>query len=225
MITIRQHFCAAALGLVAIASPFSARAGESVASGTVSMMINPGRCEISGQSIDLGVFQQNQTWRDVGERIGYINESNLWVTGAMGDRYATFGSILCDAGMPYSLTITGSSSSPDQVAWLPLKGAVRFSLQNGRAVYLIPAVRTLDGQEVVHNYDWNGMGQTMIEDRPLAGVGAGHPQAVVGHLILGTDLSALPDHSYLPSNGGASLDERIGQSGMLSDTLTYTLTF
>lgn len=221
MITVKKHVYAVALGVLALASPFSAKAGTSTSTGTVSILINPGGCEIAGANIDLGVFQANQTWRNVGERLGYISESRLWVQGSQGDRYVSFGKILCDLGMPYTLAMTGSGAGPDEVGGLSINNAVRMMLREGPAVYLIPFVRTLDGVEVPHPQDLNGMGKAMVNGATVSGVGTAQLQEVRGHFTMGVKAPGASS----PGLDSPGLDDRITQTGVLSDTLTYTLTF
>lgn len=206
---------AAALGLAAAILPFSARAGTSTSTGTVSMLINPGGCEVAGTNIDLGTFQANQTWRSMGERLGYVDENSQWVRSTMGNEYVTFGTILCDVGMPYTLSITGSETDSQVLAWWSKQGAVRLPLSDGRVVRLLQTVKTIDGQEL-NNANWPGMGQTMTGGITVTGVGNAVRQVIRGHMLLALDVM---------DPNGPRLDDRINQSGVLSDTLTYTLTF
>lgn len=223
---------AAALGLAAAILPFSAHAGTSTSTGTVSMIIEPSGCEVAGANINLGTYQANQTWYTVARRLGYITRDMQWVTGTMGDEYVNYGTVICDSGVPYTLAITGSASSSDNMGWLPVQGAVRLSFGNGVSVYLLQTVKTLDGKIVEHN-NWGGMGQTMTGGTTISGVGTGNVQQIRGHMVLSVDVNknspVYGSTTQIPA-GTPALESRIGapdQMGtwILMDTLTYTLTF
>lgn len=196
-------FTKIALAAGAIAAlPAAAQAGTSTATGTATLtVIN--QCNVAGANINLGTYTTSQTWGDVGNSLGKIDEWGTYVPGSKGLEYMNFGSVTCDAGVPYTLTVTGASHYNIGIT------------HNGKTAKFIPAIKKLGSATVADNdVSVPGAGAN-VAYYELSGTGTGSAQALLGSAIL-----SFPDMytSAVPS-------DTFGATGVATDTLTYTLNF
>lgn len=186
---------------------------ETVSANGTAVFAVVNLCSVTGASIDLGINGSVQPLADVAAAQGWYLSGSRGGTvgtginsGMQGFAYASFGSVTCDAGMPYSVLITGNGQFNS--AQLRIDGAMsRFLL----------AVKKLGGAEVPDNAgpDFAGSGHQMAFGA-LPGTGTGAAQVLVGSAVLDLDTSAVMTSR---SNGPAR------SAGAYSDKLTYTLVF
>lgn len=204
MISNFKNLSSAALIVAAMTLPGVAQAGTGSASGT-SIMTVVNQCSVSGTNISLGTYLGTHTWYTVGNATG-INFTNTYTAGTQGQEYLNFGSVTCDAGTPYTLSIAGTGTG----------GAVKLTVNSSVSAFQ-PAVKRLGGT-VVSDSDaaFSGVGNIMTT-RPLSGIGTGAAQTVLGSVMLTNSGVGLGSNFLLTSP--------LTQKGVFTDTITYTLTF
>lgn len=184
------------------AAPTVVHAGTSAATGTASMnVIN--QCSVTGASIDLGTYTTSQSWADVGGALGFFwwGYGNF-VGGAKGLEYANFGSVTCDAGTPYTISIKGTATSEP--------GLIKLSL-NGTNAYFRPTLMRVGSTGTSGSFTGPGLD---LASRIAYLTGTGASQEMVGAVF------------FSDRNGdGVSVYDSFAGTGVATDTLTYTLTF
>lgn len=192
----------AAFAVAAMALPGVAHAGTSSATGTATMSV-VSQCSVSGANIDLGTYLSTDTWATVGSVVG-SNVSYTYTAGSRGQEYLNFGSVTCDAGTPYTLSIKGTGPN----------GAVNVAV-NSQVAAFQPAVKRLGGTVVADSdAGFTGVGNIMTS-RSLAGTGTA--QTVLGSVMI-SNMAAV-------GSTMATLTSQLTQKGVFTDTLNYTLTF
>lgn len=187
-----------------IALPGAAQAGSATASGTATLtVIN--QCTVTGATVNLGTYTSNQTWANVGAALGSHN-GTTYTAGSQGQEYLNFGSVTCDSGAPYTLTIKGTSTG--------VSGAIKIT-QGGKVVNFLPAIKKVGGTTVADsNASYAGTG-AHVYTSAVAGTGTGAAQTLLGNVTLA-----------LGTSGSTALaTDTLGTAGTASDTLSYTLNF
>lgn len=197
---ISRIACAAAL----LATPGLAHAGTSTGTGAASMKV-VNQCSVTGANVNLGTFTTNNTWGDVGAQLGYFDGVS-YNFSSQGASYANFGSVVCDAGTPYTLLIKGTSTSS-------YNGGVQFTI-NGKTVKALVRLKQIGAINLPDIGSFAGLG-TLVSQIAASGTGTGSAQALMGNV--GFD--------FAPGNGDVSPSEKLAVAGTYSDTLTYTLNF
>lgn len=194
-----------ALAIALTALPGVAHAGTSTATGTASLtVIN--QCAVTGASVNLGTFAAGSTWADVAASLGRSDSGSNYTAGSNGQEYLNFGSVTCDSGAPYTLTIKGTA--------MGTAGAIKLT-HNGKVVTLLPGVKKLGGNSVSDsNVTFGGTGG-QVWQTPLAGTGTGTAQPLLGNVTLG----------FSATGTTALATDSLGVAGTATDTLTYTLNF
>lgn len=213
-----NYFRSAAIILLA-AIPTIAHAGTSTDTGTASLnVIN--QCSIAGSNVDFGTFTSNDTIADVtavNGRWDIAGSGVVYTVGSRGIEYAEWGTVTCDNGVPYSITIQGTADN-----WAAPNG-IEFVWQNqsGSTVGMVMDILVKKlGNETVPDSEpeYPGAG-TIISRQPVAGVGTGTPQQIRGSAIYnfyGVSVK-IPDASDV-------LSEKLVPGSYVAP-LNYTLTF
>lgn len=201
MIKHVSKFALAATALVAL--PGAAQAGTSTDTGAASMtVIN--QCSVTGANVNLGTYTTNQTWGDIGQALG-SNPGDYrggYSPGTLGQEYMNFGSVTCDSGTPYTLSITSSFMGE----------AISLNLGEKTGIF-VPMIKKI-GSATVADVSWGWTGAGGYAPRGVAGTGTGAAQALLGSVILDSVLG-----------WSAQPTDRLATAGTVSDTLNYTLTF
>lgn len=206
MLSNFKNLSCAALAIAAMALPGIAYAGTNTATGAANLTV-VSQCSVTGGAVNLGSFKSSDTWGDVSNLLGLYDPGG-YVPGTAGREYLNFGSVICDAGTPYSLTIKGSG--PD--------GTVQLGV-NGKVVTFVTAFKKVGNVVQTDNStDFVGAGRVVIYGNTPAASGTGTPQTVLGSATLITS-------GYTYYGTTAALTDTLGNSGAFSDTLNYTLTF
>lgn len=187
------------------ALPGVAHAGTSTATGTATLtVIN--ECTVTGATVNLGTFTSANTWGDIAAALGRSDSGSDYTAGSNGQEYLNFGSITCDSGAPYTLTIKGTATGD--------AGAIKLT-HNGKAATFMPGIKKLGGNLVADsNATFAGAG-VQVWQTPVAGTGTGTAQALLGNVTL----------SFAGADTTALATDTLGAAGTASDTLTYTLNF
>lgn len=186
-----------------VALPGMAQAGTATASGTATLSV-ASQCAITGATVNLGSFKTTDTWGTVLGQNGGWTASGVYTAGSRGFEYANFGSVTCDNGMPYTLTIWGTSA---------LAKVIRITVA-GKTAYMAPFIKKIGATTASNIGSAIGAGNAVYSGSSLAATGTGSAQVLLGSAQL--DLS--------PSLGLLDSD-RLATAGTYSDTLTYTLNF
>lgn len=194
----------AAFAVAVMALPGAAHAGTGSATGTATMAV-VSQCSVSGANINLGTYLSTNTWFTVGNATG-INFNGGYTAGSQGQEYLNYGSVTCDAGTPYTLSIAGTGTS----------GTVKVTV-NAQVGAFQPAVKRIGGTVVTDSDGgFAGVGNIMTT-RPLSATGTGTAQTVLGSVLLTS-----PGAGFGSTN---SLTSQLTQKGVFTDTVNYTLTF
>lgn len=193
--------------------PSNAYAGTTTVLTNVAFTIT-GQCIVEGGTVNLGTYTNRQTWRDVAQSLGYFVvgsngdvSGNGLTVGSRGLEYANYGSVTCDANIPYKLTVRGSGASSNMI---------RISIGQATALFM-PALKRVGG-EVAPNNGGSAYGDSghQFAFGPFSGSGTGKSQELLGSAVI--NLSSATESNV---QSGASLSS----NGTYSDTLVYTLEF
>lgn len=192
-----------ALAAAAVAAlPGAAQAGTSTTTSNASFNVIS-QCTVTGKDVQLGTYTASQTWGDVGAALGSTT-SNVYTMGSLGQEYLDMGSVTCDAGTPYTLSIKGSAAG---------FGMVKIT-HNGKVAEFHTYVKKLGGVAVADNNGLVGSG-AQVNSFTLAGTGTGTAQSLIGHANL-----------HFGTGGTTALKtDALGAAGTATDTLNYTLNF
>lgn len=198
-----------ALVIALVALPGAAHAGTSTATGTAVLNV-VNQSSVTGATVDFGTYTSNHTVADAAADTGQYAEDFVYRGGGRGLEYAAWGSVTCDAGIPYALSIKGTTSNP----WAP--NAIQFQWLNTAGIeqkMMLDLFAKKIGGNLVPDSDATFQGAGALVTRTTAaGVGTGVPQAVVGSAVY---------------NWGGSWGDSTEKllPGTYTDTLTYTLDF
>lgn len=194
-----------------LAGASAASAGTSSGTGTANMnVIN--QCTVTGANVHLGGFRTTDTVNTVVGQIGYRDLAyRLYHVGTNGVGTVPLGSVTCDNGTPYTITMDGNG----------VDGSIEIQLPEGN-LKLYPMVRTV-GDLVVKRYDGLfGIGATQANlDRhntQILQIADGAPQQIMGNLI-GWDLP------IINVDGVIGLEVPLSTPGVYSGSWTTTLNF
>lgn len=204
---MRNSIIKAAIAAAAIAAlPGAAQAGTATATNSANFVVT-NQCSVTGATVNLGSYTTNTTWGQVGGSLGL--RSTGFTAGSKGFEYLDYGSVTCDAGTPYTLTIKGTNAAGNA-------GTAKMTL-NGKTIRLEMGIKKLDGVTLPDSSTaWPGTGR-QVWSSPVSGIGTGNPQALLGNMTVYALNSTDPFY--------ASVIDTLGVVGQYSDTLTYTLTF
>ena len=213
-----SRFKNGALAIALAAFPGMAQAGTSTATGAASLNI-VNQCSVAGANVDFGTFTANDTIADVTAVNGRWDMTGggvLYTIGTRGIEYAEWGSVTCDNGTPYSITIHGTGN------YLSTPNAVQFIWQNqsGSRVGLVMDILVKKvGSDIAPDteMEYPGAG-TIVSRQPVAGIGTGAPQPIRGSAIF--NFLGVGD-----ATGTYYVQSEKLVPGAYTDTLTYTLNF
>lgn len=197
-----------ALGLALAALPGIAQAGTATATGTAVLnVIN--ECSVTGATVNLGMYASSNTVGDVAADLGSW-EGGVYTPGKRGQEYLTWGSVTCDAGTPYTLSIRGTSV----LQYSP--GGIRFEWPDPvsgsyTSIYDMFVKKIGNTTVADSNAAIPGAGAN-VNISPAAGIGTGTAQMVLGSVAWSYDASRSQPSTALPA-------------GALSDQLSCTLNF
>lgn len=193
-----------AIAAAAIALPGVAQAaGTSTDTSTASFAV-VSQCALTAANVNLGVFTLNQTWDEVAAVHGKYN-GTAYTAGTAGAQSINFGTVNCDTGLEYSLTIVGSSTTAE-------KGAVLT--HGGKTMVLWPTIKKIGATTVADNAGWAGVGAD-ASSKAVTGVGTGANQTILGALTL----------QMVTGKSTALGTDKLATAGVVQDTLNYSLTF
>lgn len=203
---MRNSIIKAAIAAAAIAAlPGAAQAGTATDTKSASFTV-ASQCSVTGAMVDLGTYTTNTTWAQIGTALG--RRTTTFTPGSRGFEYLNFGSVTCDNGTPYILSIKGTNAVGNA-------GSALINVNNKRATFEF-GIKKLGGVTLADSSAaWPGTGQQVWSTTPLSAVGTGSAQSLVGNMTLA-----------LRSDVGYAVEtDTLGVVGQYSDTLTYTLTF
>lgn len=192
-----------AIAAAAIALPGVAQAGTATATATASFEVT-NQCALTASNVNLGVFTLNQTWDEVAAVHGKYN-GTAYTAGTAGAQSINFGTVNCDTGLQYSLTIAGSSTTAE-------KGAVLT--HGGKTMVLWPTIKKIGTTTIADNAGWTGVGGD-ASSKAVTGVGTGASQTILGALTL----------QMVAGKSTALGTDKLATAGVVKDTLNYNLTF
>ena len=195
-----------AIAAAAVAAlPGVAHAGTATATGrAVLNVIN--QCTVTGKNVNLGTYTASNTWGQVGAALGSYN-GTTYTPGSLGQEHLDFGSVTCDAGTPYTLSIKGGSSI--------VPGAISIA-HNGKTATFLPGIKKLAGNVVADTSAIYAGTGAQVGTATLSATGTGTAQTLFGNVTL----------NFAVGGSAAPLaTETLGVAGTANDTLTYTLNF
>lgn len=204
-----NSFCNKLLATAAafIVAPSMAQAGTGTASGTATMSVMS-QCSITGATVSLGTYSTNTTWATVGAALGqYSTISGSYTPGTRGTEYLKFGSVTCDPGQSFAVSIRGTGTNA-------ASGAIMITL-NGKVAVFIQAIKRIGSDVVADNVISNPGAGAVLFNGPASGTGTGSAQDLLGSAIFGL---GYPGSTVVGT-------DTLGAATTASDPLTYTLTF
>lgn len=199
-----------------LAGASAASAGTGTATGTAAMNV-VSQCTVTGANVSLGTFRTTDTIQNLADQTGYWDgDQDKRVVGTNGVGTISLGSVTCDNGTPYSVTMDGSGG------WY---GDVEFQMQGGK-VMLFPFVKKI-GDKVFTSggayYEPFGFWpstenlQYYGDTQEVNAIATGAPQQIMGNVIPMT---------YSTTGGGyLGKDLPFGQAGVYTGSWTTTLNF
>lgn len=205
---MRNLIIKTALAAAAIAAlPGAAQAGTATATNSANFVVT-NQCSVTGAVVNLGSYTTNTTWGQVGASLGLRNGPSF-SAGSRGFEYLNYGSVTCDAGTPYTLSIKGTNTIGNA-------GTATMVL-NGKRVGLEMGVKKLGGVTMADSSAaWPNTGH-QIWATPLSGTGTGVAQPILGNMTVYVFSVA--------SATWANAGDTLGTPGQYTDDLTYTLNF
>lgn len=204
-----KNFPVAALAAALLAAfPGAARAGTATATGTAALAVIDS-CSVTGATVNLGTYKTSDTWYDVAVAHGLTASSaGPYSSGFLGHESLNFGSVTCAAGVPYNLTIKGTSPFfPGAIGFL----VPRVGFFGGTPVIFVPAIKRLGGVVLPDSSTiFPEVGAMNVGSSGISASGTGSAQPLLGNV------------TYLRQN--MPILEPLWL-GSYSDVLTYTLTF
>lgn len=198
--TIARSVLAAALPLALSAVPGAAHAGTTTDIATVVLNV-VNQCTVAGATVNLGSYRTTDSWGTVAAALGSFG-TDPYVAGTLGQEHLNFGSVTCDAGVPYSLLIRGTGEN----------GLIRIAV-NGKTAILEPHIKRIGGVELTGG-PFPGTGPDTVFSGAFAD-GSGTPQTILGNAPIWTN----------HETATALLSDTLGVAGTYADALSYTLTF
>lgn len=199
-----KNLSAAALALAAAALPGIAHAGTATATGTATLTVIS-QCSVTGATVNLGDYTTNQTWDNVAAAVGR-NDAGTYAVGSLGQEYLNYGSVNCEANLPYTLAIAGTGTN----------STIKLQI-GGKVVAFQPAIKSVGGTVLADSdAGFTGAGAVMSTGT-LSGTGTGAAQTLLGSAVFTTAASAF--------GTTVAVADTLATAGTYSDTLTYTLNF
>ena len=161
---------------------------------------------MTGATVNLGSFNVDSTFKDLGEKLGYTAGPETAV-GTDGSESVTWGEVNCESGVPYELTVASSTSSED----------VTIDIA-GKTAQLMPLVKSLGGEAVAVTGagSANDLGvMANASSGAAAGVSTGTVQAIKGAAPLVFSAAGMT----------ASTSDKLLTAGTFTKSLIYSLTF
>lgn len=198
-----RNFIKAAMAVATfVAVPGIAQAGTRTATANVTMQV-ASQCTLTGATVYLGAFKTTDTWGTVAAKHG-VATFGTYTVGTAGQESLKFGTVTCDTGLPWNLTIKGTANGTGAgLIWITV---------NGKFVLMYPGIKKVGTKTIADSGLWSGTGQQVAQS-PVYETGTGAPQDLFGNVTLNFSGSTATSTTPLAVVGNAS------------DTLTYTLTF
>jgi len=165
---MRNNILKLALSAAAIvALPCVAQAGTATATGAATFDV-ASQCSVTGATVNLGTYTANQTWAQVGAQLGRFT-TPTYTAGSLGLEYLNYGSVTCDNGTPYTLTIKGTATGSEP-------GGITIT-HNGKTAIFLPAIKKLGVNIVANSHTLLPNTGAQVSLVQLAGTGTGTAQA------------------------------------------------
>lgn len=211
-----MKFMASCLAMAAsIAGASAASAGTSTASGTATLNI-VNQCTITGANVSLGTYRTTDTFQTLANQTGYQDSTTYEIVpGTNGVGTVSLGSVTCDNGTPYTISMEGAGSF----------GSVDIQMPAG-IIELFPMVSKIGDYNVPDgDAGFNGFGKwaspqmlpVYAEQSPLGTTANGTPQQIKGNVIPWV----YPTHT----DGYMGGDEQLGAVGVYTGSWVTTLNF
>lgn len=189
-----------------LAGASAASAGTSTVTRQATFTV-ASQCAITGATVNLGTYRSTDTVLTVGKQTGYIDEvTNSFVMGTNGAGTVPMGSVTCDSGTPYSVSIVGNGEFGD----------ISLTVGNGKMYFypMVSKVGTTTFTDTPFGYytnpRWNSNQPAILS------TGTGARQDILGNVIAWVGTAGT---GYLPGTS------QLGAVGVYTSPMTYTLNF
>lgn len=171
--------CLALATCLAGASAASAGTSTATASATLNIV---NQCSVTGTNVSLGTFKTTDTMQTVANQIGYQDGTTYQlVPGTNGIGTVSMGSVTCDNGTPYTISMRGNGWASSVDIALPGGLLELYLMVKKIGDYVVP-----DGDAYV-----NGLGKEASpemlaiysDQTPLGTTANGAPQQIMGNAI------------------------------------------
>lgn len=205
--------CLALATCLAGASAASAGTSTATASATLNIV---NQCSVTGTNVSLGTFKTTDTMQTVANQIGYQDGTTYQlVPGTNGIGTVSMGSVTCDNGTPYTISMRGNGWASSVDIALPGGLLELYLMVKKIGDYVVP-----DGDAYVNSLGKEASPEMLAiysDQTPLGTTANGAPQQIMGNAI-----------AWLPpttTDGYVGADEQLGVAGTYSGAWVTTLNF
>jgi hypothetical protein len=158
---------------------------------------------VTGSTVDLGSYSEENTVRDVAARMGSISEAGIITRGTQAPQ--VIGSVNCPVDVPWTAVVGGGGNS------LGLSGSyfdIYAQVSNGRSFAGV-ADRRLTAAVVAYDVDGVALpiDQIMGPGNAINNIGTGNPQDILGSVAIREVANANPNlvRGLYGNDGGVRL--------------------
>lgn len=204
---------------VALAACFAgasaASAGTSTASGTATLNV-VNQCTVTGANVSLGTYRTTDTMQAVADQIGYQDGTTYqFIAGSKGIGSVSLGSVTCDNGTPYTISMLSSGEAGSVHIQIPAGTIEMYMMVKKIGDYIVP-----DGDFYLNGFGKDASPDVLAyypERSPLGTIANGAPQQ-----IMGSTPAWLPPTT---SGGYVGANELLGTAGVYTGSWVTTLNF
>lgn len=205
--------CLALTACLGVAS--AASAGTSTGTGAATMTV-VNQCTVTGGNVSLGTFKTTDTVQTVATQTGYQDGTTYeFVPGSNGIGTVLLGSVTCDAGTPYIISMRGTGWQGGIDIQMPAGLLQVYTTVKKIGDYVVP-----DGYASMNGFGKEGSPDALeyySEQSPLGTTANGAPQQIMGNIVP----FLYPTHT----DGFIGGDEQLGVAGTYSGSWVTTLNF
>lgn len=200
---------------VGFAGASAASAGTSAATGAATLNI-VNQCTVTGTNVSLGTFRTTDTVQTVANQNGYQDSTTYdFVPGTNGIGTVHMGTVTCDDGVPYSISMQGTAWAGGMDLQMPAGNLLLFTTVKKIGDYIVP-----DGDTYLNGFGKEGSPEALpyySEQSPLGTTANGAPQQIMGNIVA----FLYPTHT----DGYMGGDEQLGTAGVYTGSWVTTLNF
>lgn len=212
---VMKHIASCLAAAACLVGGSAALAGTSTATASATLNI-VNQCTVTGANVSLGTFKTTDTLQTVANQTGYQDSATYdFVPGTNGIGTASLGSVTCDAGTPYTISMRGYGPLGSIEIQTPVGALQLYTTVKKIGDYIVP-----DGDTYLNGFGKEGSPDALAvypEQSPLGTTANGAPQQIMGNIVPWL----YPTHT----DGYIGADEQLGVAGVYTGSWVTTLNF